>query len=319
MRYRPVLPLTGALVLATDLLARRAVRRWAATPDPRAGAVPPPPDVETVVETTDGALLRVVEWGGRPGRTVVLLHGITATLEDWLPVVAHLLGAGHRVVAVDLRGHGGSTLGRDRVSTGRLASDVADVLEARDLQEVVLAGHSLGGYVALALAVSHPEVVARRVVRVVVLGSTPSMRGPRELTTLATNASPLTKALQMHPLHGAVFLRVNAFGDDPSLPAVEDLRARWSRCAMRTRVAFATGVAGESVASALGQVDVAVTVVRGTKDRVVPASRSAWLCKRIPRAGLVVMPGAGHVVATERPREVAGVLAEPGGRGPRGR
>jgi len=294
---------------AVDLLERRALRRWALQPDPRRDGTPwSAPEADTHVVATDGARLRVARWGTGTGCPVVLVHGITASLEDWFPLVPHLVEAGRSVVAVDLRGHGRSTLGSERVSTRRLADDLAGVLASLDLRHAVVAGHSLGGYAALALAVHHPQLVQQRVARLVLVGSTPTMRGAPELTALASNAWPLNVAVQRHPRHGAVMMRAQVFGDSPSLPAIEDLRRRWSSCPLSTRIAYAKGLVGQTLTPLLQQVKVPVTVVRGTRDRVVPASRSQLLHAALHASELVLLDGAGHATPTERPRELASLL-----------
>ena len=311
MRIRRMTVAAAVTTAAVDRLERAALERWAMQPDPRDdGPARPPAQPDTQVVARDGARLRVGRWGDSTGPCLVLVHGITASLEDWLPLVPHLLDAGLSVVAVDLRGHGQSTLGSERVSTRRLADDLAVVLASLDVQHAVVAGHSLGGYVALALAVHHTELVQQRVTRLVLIGSTPTMRGAPELAALAANASPLTLALQRHPRHGAVLMRAQVFGDSPSLPAIEDLRRRWSSCPLSTRIAYARGLVGQTLTALLPQVRVPVTVARGSRDRVVPASRSQLLHAALPDSELVILDGAGHATPTERPRELAGVLAQ---------
>jgi non-heme chloroperoxidase len=299
---RRALTLAAAAAVAGHLAERAALRRWAALP---ASAEQPPPGRESELTASDGARLRVVEWPGPDGPPVLLVHGLTASLEDWLPVVPRLVAAGRRVVALDLRGHGRSTLGSEGVTTRRLAADLAELLDARDLREAVVAGHSLGGYTALALAVHRPEVRAVRVGRLVLVGATPTMRRANELSVLTSNANPVFHAVERHPRHGAVVLRWSAFGDPPALAAVQDLQQRWSVTPASTRVACAAGLAGRSLVGQLGQVRLPVTVVHGDRDRVVPLVRARLLRERLPDAGLVVLPGAGHALPTERPDEVA--------------
>ncbi len=304
--------LVGAALVAAgavDLLERSALRRWALLPDSRAEGGPLPAAVlDTEVVTTDGARLRIARWGTATGSPVLLVHGITASLEDWLPLVPHLVAAGRSVIAVDLRGHGRSTLGSERVSTRRLADDLAEVLDAFDLRRSVVVGHSLGGYAALALAVEHAETVQQRVARLVLIGSTSTMRRGAELAALASNVSPVNVAMQRHPRHGAVMMRVQVFGDSPSLPAIEDLRRRWSGCPLSTRAAYAKGLVGETLTPRVSRIGVPVTLVRGTRDRVVPASRSRLLSAVLSDSELVVLDGAGHATPTERPRELAALL-----------
>ena len=261
------------------------------------------------MRTDDGADLRVVEWGA--GRPIVLVHGITARSEEWLPVLGHLLADEHlRVVAVDLRGHGGSTLGTSRCDTDRLTADLRHVVEELDLRDAVLVGHSLGGYVALSLASSAPDLVRRRLSVLVLLGAPHTGRGARELATLASVAAPWTPALQRSEPHGAVVTGLVAFGADPDRARIDDVRLRWAACDPTTRRCFARHLAGESVTDRLHRIDVPAVVARGSRDHIVTARRNRALVRRLPSASAVVVDGAGHALLPERPAVVAATILE---------
>lgn len=301
---------TTAAAVAAVRRERQLLDRW----DQRrsTAAVEPPPappaDTERTVTVDDGARLRVSEWGSGP--PVVLVHGITATSEDWLPVLPHLLAAGHRVVAVDQRGHGASTLGRDRCDTERLVADLAHVLDELDVEDAVLVGHSLGGYVSLALAALHPERMRQRVDVVVALGATHTGRGLRELATLASVASPLTPRFQRSDPHGAVVTGLVVFGARPDRPAVDDVRYRWAACDGATRRCFARHLAGESISALLPRIDVPVVVSRGTRDHVVTARRNRALVRRLRRVRQQDVNEAGHALLSEQPAAVAAVILD---------
>ena len=96
--------------------------------------------------------------------------------------------------------------------------------------------------------------------------------------------------MQLDPTHGAVMMRMSMFGRNPALGDVKDLRARWSRCPLRTRAAFAAGLAGQSMAGEPSRGAVPVTIVRGTRDRVSPAQRSGLMHDRLPCAELGRLP-----------------------------
>ena len=294
------------MYLAVRIVEQRAVQRWRGNPDPAAGALAPDPEALHDAEVSDGARLRVGAWAAGP--PVLLVHGITANWQDWRATVAHLLTAGHRVLALDLRGHGASTLGAERPGTARLAADLREVLEALDLRDAVLVGHSLGGYLSLAVAAAHRDAVRGRIRRIVLVGATATMRRPRELAVLLGNGSPLTPALQRHPRRGRMVMRLLGFGVRPSLAAVDDVRLRWSRCPMQTRVAFALSLAGDSLVGRLGQVDVPVLAVHGTHDRITPARRSTLIARRVPHGASRCVEGPGHALPRERPAELARLI-----------
>jgi pimeloyl-ACP methyl ester carboxylesterase len=96
------------------------------------------------------------------GSPVLLLHGLFGSARN-LGGVARALAAGHRVVSLDLRNHGESphVPGMDYAT---MAADVADTMDALELTESALLGHSMGGKVAMRFALSWPDRVSRLVV-----------------------------------------------------------------------------------------------------------------------------------------------------------
>lgn len=95
----------------------------------------------------------VAYWSEGDGEVPILLvHGIGSTAAAWQPVAAELVVRGHRVITVDLPGHGASSKERGDYSLGALASLLRDLLNRLDVSRAVLVGHSLGGGVALQFA-----------------------------------------------------------------------------------------------------------------------------------------------------------------------
>jgi pimeloyl-ACP methyl ester carboxylesterase len=107
----------------------------------------------------DGVGLHARDWGGR-GPAVLLLHGLASNARIWDGVGPRLVGAGLRVVALDLRGHGASDqpgAGYDFAGVGR---DLAAALHGLGLERPLLVGHSWGANVALQFAADRPGAVA---------------------------------------------------------------------------------------------------------------------------------------------------------------
>lgn len=111
----------------------------------------------------DGGELTVGEWGrGVGGPLLLAVHGITSSHLAW-SVVGERLGVDHRLVAVDLRGRGGSRDLPGPYGMARHAADLVAVIEAYGGGPAVVLGHSMGGFVAVELARSYPELVRRLV------------------------------------------------------------------------------------------------------------------------------------------------------------
>ncbi|MFD4180246.1 alpha/beta fold hydrolase, partial [Rhodococcus sp. NPDC058514] len=111
----------------------------------------------------DGPDLNVREYGPPGDRAIVLLHGYSASIEWWEQVAQPLASTGHRVVAIDLVGHGGSDAPGDDDDYGAAgqAQAVTRALEALGVRRAVLVGHSMGGHVATAIAEREPHLVER--------------------------------------------------------------------------------------------------------------------------------------------------------------
>lgn len=96
------------------------------------------------------------EGSGQP--TLLLVHGYSCDSHDWSWQLPHFT-ARHRVIAVDLRGHGRSSAPDEGYSAPQLADDLAGLLGLLGVDSVVAFGHSMGGVVVSALAVEHPSLV----------------------------------------------------------------------------------------------------------------------------------------------------------------
>ena len=94
--------------------------------------------------------------GGEP--PVLLVHGWCCDHTYFAPQVEHFAGRGHRVVAVDLRGHGKSDKPQQNYTMEVFADDLAWICEQIGLTKAVVIGHSMGGIVAFDLAARYPEL-----------------------------------------------------------------------------------------------------------------------------------------------------------------
>ncbi|HEU4945351.1 MAG TPA: alpha/beta fold hydrolase [Solirubrobacterales bacterium] len=107
-----------------------------------------------------GGEIEVVERGPKAGDPIVLIHCFTCAINYWDGMIPRLARQ-HRVVAVDLLGHGGSEKPSSGYSIPDQASVVAEVLGKLGVRDAEVVGHSLGGPVAIALAEQSPRLVDR--------------------------------------------------------------------------------------------------------------------------------------------------------------
>ncbi|KDE39488.1 Esterase ybfF [Nitrincola lacisaponensis] len=93
------------------------------------------------------------------GTPLIILHGLFGTLENWGAQIK-ALAEHHDVIAVDLRNHGRSPHSMD-MSYPLMAEDVIELMDDLQLSQVNLMGHSMGGKVAMQMALSYPQRIAR--------------------------------------------------------------------------------------------------------------------------------------------------------------
>jgi pimeloyl-ACP methyl ester carboxylesterase len=107
----------------------------------------------------EGVQIQLAEWEGR-GRAVLCVHGITANCRCW-DVLAQALAPAHRVLAMDLRGRGGSDKPASGYSLEGHCRDINCLLDDMGLDRAVLMGHSLGAFISLVHAAKYPDRVDR--------------------------------------------------------------------------------------------------------------------------------------------------------------
>lgn len=117
----------------------------------------PPPNTQ-VVPVGDGLRLHARTWDG-DATPFLLLHGLSSNARTWDGVGEALAARGHKVVAVDQRGHGLSEKPEHGYDFATMVADAAALLEAMELDRPVVAGQSWGGNVALELAARRPDLV----------------------------------------------------------------------------------------------------------------------------------------------------------------
>ncbi|MCU1280956.1 MAG: putative hydrolase, partial [bacterium] len=124
---------------------------------------------EEILTREDGTRLVCVSAGKGP--TVVLAHGYLDDHGGWDEVVPLLVAAGRRIVRFDQRGHGRSNIGADGLSPRAMAGDYRAVLEHFDVNDGVLVGHSMGGFLSIVFSILHADVATARLRGLVLVGA----------------------------------------------------------------------------------------------------------------------------------------------------
>ena len=237
-----------------------------------------------------------------PPLTLILLHGFTNTGASWADVTA-TLPQRYRPLAPDIRGHGDAT-SRRPVSLDGVIEDVAAL--APDNFELV--GYSMGGRLALHVALALPG----RVTRLVLIGSSPGIADPGERAERRAGDEHLADAVRMMTIErfAARWALTAVLADQPvdvqAATRLDRLRNTPEGLAEALR-GLGTG-ALPSLWGRLGEVTVPVELIAGERDLKFRAATEE-MAARLPHARITVVPDAGHAVHLEQPAAVAAVIA----------
>jgi 3-oxoadipate enol-lactonase len=253
---------------------------------------------------TAASKLHVEERGS--GDPLLLLQGLGQGMWIWrdqVPAFAERF----RTIAYDMRGTGRSPVPDEPYGIRDLAEDAAEILAGRSAHVVAL---SMGGYVALTLALAHPELVRSLVL--IATGAGGPDRVPRadEVRQVFTDAAglpldeygrrtaPYTFApgwTERHPERFEEILAVRL--EHPT--SYETIEAHVNAC-------YGFYAAGCDVE----RIDVPALVVHGDADLIVPVENGRRLAARLPKARYVELPGRGHNLPLEEPETVNRLVLE---------
>ena len=244
----------------------------------------------------DGLRLHVAEAGAGPA--LLLVHGLTASHAVWQPTIEAFADR-WRVIAPDLPGHGESAKPDAPYTIDFFAGMMRSLARALDVQEAVVCGSSLGGRVALELALWYPGFTRALVLAAPAVGYSIAMRPVGQALRAFTGPRILRASLEP-------FFAQN-FHDRTRLGHVTRNRILQERLTAPDFPDFARAVA-RSLAGVLRserqpieRVTQPVLVVWGRQDRLVPLRRSAEILRRIPHARLQVLERCGHLPMLEQP------------------
>ncbi len=242
--------------------------------------------------------------GREDAPALLLVMGMSFSSRAWGPLPASLARA-FRVVTFDNRGAGGSTAPLRPFGMGDLADDAAAVLDAAGVAAAGVFGISMGGMVALELALRHPGRV-----RALALGATfAGWRASRKASLPVTGDLLAGGALSRMGAHGLIARALVSPG-----MAGHDLArfAAWvenaGRVGPRVLAQQLAAVIRWDASSRLGEIRVPTLVLTGDADRLVPPENSRRLAEAIPGARLSSLPGAGHCFPLERFEETERAL-----------
>ena len=235
------------------------------------------------------------------GPALVMLHGFFMST-DLFENQARRFAGTHTVIRVDSRGHGQTPHGPTPYTFWDQVEDVIAVLDTEEIEKAVIAGHSQGGFIALRMALAHPERVAGLVLIASEAGPSPAeeQEGYRQLFATWDSAGPSPE------LTGPLAQQI--IGDP-------EQASKWA-ASWQTRTGIPVGPAGdcligrEDITGRLGEIQCPALAIRGSADQAIDAARAQSLIDGLPGlVAAVTIPGAAHTPHVTHPK-VANIAIE---------
>jgi len=252
------------------------------------------------------------------GPLIVLIHGITGSSAQWIPVM-DVLRDRYTLFAPDLLGHGESAKPRGDYSLGAYASGIRDLLIGLDSERATVVGHSLGGGIAMQLAYQYPERCGRLVLmssggigqEVHPLLRAASLPGSEIVLPLITHARLLKAGAALGRALGVIGLQAGADIAEGAR-GYASLNDREARAAFVHTIRAVIDPTGQRV-SALDRLYLAEAlpslIVWGENDRIIPSHHAEIAHDAMPDSRIELIEGAGHFPQMTHPIRVARVLA----------
>jgi pimeloyl-ACP methyl ester carboxylesterase len=254
----------------------------------------------------NGLRFHYLEWGKPTDRPLVMLHGMGQTAHSW-DFAALALCDRYRIIALDQRGHGDSDWAPNaEYSLSDHQSDLAAVMTALGLDEIVLMGLSMGGRNAFTYAADHPAQVAT----LIVVDSAPELqrsgadtirRFVEDMDVLDTFEEFVVKTKQYNPRRSDRQIRGSLANNLKQLP---DGRWTWKYDKI-FRSSDAKPWTDPDIVARMWQkvegVQCPTLIVRGAGSTVLSQETAEEMAERLPNGRLAVVPDAGHLVPGDNP------------------
>jgi 3-oxoadipate enol-lactonase/4-carboxymuconolactone decarboxylase len=233
--------------------------------------------------------------GGAP---LVMLHSLGTTASVW-DAQAEALSGSFRVIRPDMRGHGLTTCTAGPYSIAQLAADVAGVMDALGIAAAHVAGISIGGMIAQALAAADPARV-----KTVMLVDTAMAIPPADSWT---SRAATVRAEGIGVIADAVMARWVTPGFIEA-PEAAGLRAMLLRTPAEGYAAAAEAIAAADLSAGTSALTLPTLIVVGEQDAATPVTAAQALHAVIAGSALTIIEGGAHIPTVEKPAEITAAL-----------
>lgn len=254
--------------------------------------------------TINGAEIYYEDMG--QGFPLVLLHALTFDSRMWADQVASL-SKKYRCINMDFRGHGRSSMPDSECTLEQLAEDVYSLMKELGIEQAHVAGLSLGGMVAMRLALAHPDIV-RSLVLVGTSAQAEEAERAAQYETMARISKEQGPEAIMQGVLPLFFSQAFIQGQPEKLQAFKEQFRNIDREGVY-RATLATA-RRRDIGEEIKSIRVPTLIIVGEQDLTEPVSEAETIQRQIAGSRLEKIAGAGHIACLEQPEKVTAVMEE---------
>ena len=246
------------------------------------------------------------------GKPLILISGLGYSLWQWHKMVP-LLAEHFQVITFDNRGVGQSDKPPGPYSAQMLATDTAGLLDAIGIEQAIVMGHSMGGFIAQAMALDFPQRVDKLILCSTNFGGPHHVPVTEEAMKVLTDVSsdPLTRFK-----NGLVVSTAPGWADNH--PGVIQEWIEWrvanpiEAAPYQAQLAIGLSLLSEeaSFEEKLSRLNIPALILFGAHDKVVPPENASLLAAKIPNSQVILFPNAGHFFPIEIPEAASQAVIE---------
>ena len=260
------------------------------------------------IQVKSGTTLGYIDVGD--GIPIILIHGLFLDHTGFAEQI-NTFKDRHRIIAIDIHGHGTSSVIDRPITLDRMAADYFDLVQQLGIKQAIWGGVSLGGMASLRIAIHHPEAV----LGLLLLNTNADRGAGKKVPSVDGLNAPLTLRFLWHTkfLKQKV-LEAGLFGKT-TLATHPELTQHWiDRMQPIQRISMKHAVeavlSAESILDLLPAIDLPTIISAGTEDTALPIVASQQIHQRIRNSKLVEIDKCGHSSSIEQPEIVSQLLSE---------
>lgn len=266
---------------------------------------PAGPDVGRIVHVL-GQDVQVREDGPRSAPPLVLIHRFAGSIHEWDRIIVPLASQ-HRVIRMDLLGHGGSQKPRSGYTIENQAQLIASVLDTLHVRSAIVVGHSMGGSIAVALTAARRDLVRR----LVLIDANPEWRFFTLPAAVKRTLWPVVGELQWRLAPDSLVRNSVQREFAPGFPvprqSVRDLRRMTYTSYTASLTDFHHFLDVQPLSRRAARLNIPILVIWGARDQLV-RDTALGDYRALPGARIELVAGAGHSPMIERPSQTAHLI-----------